>query len=50
MEFYTTELVNLYFHLYEGGYHYNRVDVVALATGTTNVDEDPVVLYLGYYD
>jgi hypothetical protein len=28
----------------------NNVDIVPLAVGTTNVDDDPVVLYLGYYD
>jgi len=48
--FYTTELVNLYFHLCECGYHHDCVDVDALAAGTVDVDEDPVALYLGYYD
>jgi len=28
----------------------NNVDIVPLAVGTTDVDDDPVVLYLGYYD
>jgi hypothetical protein len=41
--FYTTELVNSYFHLWESGYHHDRVDVDALAAGT--VDEDPIALY-----
>jgi hypothetical protein len=49
-EFYTTELVNSYFHLCGRGYHHNCVDVDALATGTTDVDDDLVALYLGYYD
>jgi hypothetical protein len=48
--YYTTKLVNSYFHLCERGYHYNRVDADDLAAGTTDVDEDPVTLYLGYYD
>jgi hypothetical protein len=48
--FYTTKLVNSYFHLLECGYHYDRVDVDALAAGTSHVDEDPVALYLGYYN
>jgi hypothetical protein len=36
------ELVNLYFH--------QVLDANALAAGTTDVNEDPVALYLGYYD
>jgi hypothetical protein len=48
--YYTTELVNSYFLLYECGYHHDRVDVDALAAGTTDVDEDSMALYLGYYD
>jgi hypothetical protein len=48
--FYTTELVNSYFHLCERGYHPDRVDVDTLVTGTADVDDDPVALYLGYYD
>jgi len=43
--FYTIELVNSYFHLYEHGYHHDRVDVDALAAGTTEVEEDPLALY-----
>jgi hypothetical protein len=32
------------------GYYHDRVDADVVAPGTTNVDEDPVALYLGYYD
>jgi hypothetical protein len=39
-----------HFHLCGRGYHNDRVNVDALAAGTTNVDDDPVALYLGYYD
>jgi hypothetical protein len=49
-KFYTTKLVHSYFHLYGRGYHHKGVDVDALAAGTTNVDDDPVALYLGYYN
>jgi hypothetical protein len=48
--YYTTELVNSYFHICERGYHHNRVDANALAAGTSDVDEDLVAIYLGYYD
>jgi hypothetical protein len=48
--FYTTELVNLCFHLYEHGYHHDCVDVDTLDVDTTDVDDEPVSLYLGYYD
>jgi hypothetical protein len=37
--------VNSYFLLCELGYHYDHVDVDALAVGTANVDDDPVALY-----
>jgi hypothetical protein len=47
--FYTTELVNSYFQLCEHNYHHDRVNVNALAAGTTDVDEDPMALYLRYY-
>jgi hypothetical protein len=43
-------LVNSYFHICKRGYHHGRVDADALATGITDVNEDPVALYLGYYD
>jgi hypothetical protein len=48
--YYLTELVNSYFHLCEHGYHHNRIDADALAAGTADVDEDPLALYLGYYN
>jgi hypothetical protein len=46
--YYTTKLVNSYFHLHKRGYHHDRVDVDALATGTADVDDDPMAMYLGY--
>jgi len=56
-EYYTTkasvlciEAVNSYFHLYGCGYHHNRIDVVPLAASTPVMDDDPVALYLEYYD
>jgi hypothetical protein len=49
-EFYTIELANSHFHLCERGYHHDRVDINAFVAGTTNVDDDLVALYLGYYD
>jgi hypothetical protein len=48
--FYTIELVNSCFHLCERDCHHNRVDVDALAACTADVNEDPVALYLRYYD
>jgi hypothetical protein len=42
--------VDSYFHLCGRGYHHDHVDVDALATGTADVDKDPVALYLGYCD
>jgi hypothetical protein len=42
--------ISVYFHLYGCGYHHNRVDVIPLPASTPEVDDDPVVLYLGYYD
>jgi hypothetical protein len=48
--YYTTELVNSYFHLCKRGYQHDCVDADALAAGTAAVDEDPVAMYLGYYD
>jgi hypothetical protein len=45
-----TEAANSYFHLCGCGYHHNHVDEVYLAPGTPEVDDDPVALYLGYYD
>jgi hypothetical protein len=48
--YYTPELVNSYFHLCERDYHHDRLDADALVAGTADVDEDPVAMYLGYYD
>jgi hypothetical protein len=45
-----TEIVNLFFHLYGCGYPHNRIDVISLAAGTPELDDDPIALYLGYYD
>jgi hypothetical protein len=49
-EFYTTEVVNSYLHLYGCGYYHNCIDDVPLAAGSADVDDDFVALYLGYYD
>jgi hypothetical protein len=55
-EYYTTEASVLcieavsYFHLYGYRYHHNHIDVVPLAAGTPEMDDDPVALYLGYYN
>jgi hypothetical protein len=49
-EYCTTELVNSHFHLYGCGYYHDRVDDDVLAAGTAGVDDDPVALYLRYYD
>lgn len=48
--FYTNKLVNSYFHLCKHGYNHNHVDVDALAVSTSDIDEDLVALYLGYYN
>jgi hypothetical protein len=45
-----TKTMNSFFLLYRCGYHYNRIDAILLAAGTLEVDNDPVALYLGYYD
>jgi hypothetical protein len=45
-----TETVNSLFHLYGCGYHHNRIDATPLVTSTLDVDDDPMVLYLGYYE
>jgi hypothetical protein len=42
--------VNSHFHLYGCGYYHDRVDDDVLAAGTAGVDDDPVALYLRYYD
>jgi hypothetical protein len=44
------ETMNSFFHLYRCGYHHNRIDAILLAASTPEVDDDPVALYLGYYD
>jgi hypothetical protein len=48
--YYTPELVNSCFHLFECGCRHDRVDVDALTVGTADVYDDPVAMYLGYYD
>jgi hypothetical protein len=30
-------------------YYHNRIDFTPLAAGTPKVDDNPVMLYLGYY-
>jgi len=45
-----TETVYSFFHLYGCDYHHNRIDAIPLAAGIPEVDDDPVALYLGYYD
>jgi hypothetical protein len=47
---FNTETVNSFFHLYGCGYHHNRIDAIPLAASTLDMDDDPVALYLGYYD
>jgi hypothetical protein len=42
--------VDLHFHLFGRDYHYDRVDIDILAAGNADVDDDPVVLCLGYYN
>jgi len=49
-EFYTAEFVDSHFHICGRGYHHDSVDIDALAAGIADVDDDPVALYLGYYD
>jgi hypothetical protein len=49
-EIYTTEFVDSYFHLCERGYHHDRLDFDTLVAGIAGVDEDPMALYLRYYD
>jgi hypothetical protein len=45
-----TEMVNSFFHLYGCSYPHNCIDATPLAVGTPELDDDPVALYLGYYD
>jgi hypothetical protein len=49
-EFYIVEFVDSHFHLYGRGYHHDSVNTDALATGSFDIDDDLVALYLGYYD
>jgi hypothetical protein len=49
-EFYKTELVNSQFHLCRRGKHHDHVDVVPLAASIADVDDNPMALYLGYYN
>jgi hypothetical protein len=42
--YYTTELVNSYFHLCEHGYNHDCVYIDALVVGIADVDEDPMAL------
>jgi hypothetical protein len=44
------ETKNSFFHLYRCDYSYNRIDATHLATSTPELDDDLIVLYLGYYD
>jgi len=39
--------VNSYFHLFEHGYHHDRVDPDVVAGSTVDVDDDLVALYFG---
>jgi hypothetical protein len=44
------ETVDSFFHLYECGYHHNRIDDISMIVGISNADDDPVEFYLSYYD
>jgi hypothetical protein len=48
-DYYIAEMVNSYLHMYRRDYHHDRIDVVPLAAGTSDVDDNPVALYLGYH-
>jgi hypothetical protein len=45
-----TETMNSFFHIYSCGLHHNRIDDGLMDVGIPKVDDDPVALYLGYYD
>jgi hypothetical protein len=45
-----TETVNSFFHLYGCGNPHNCIYDVPLAAGTLDLKDDPVALYLGYYN
>jgi hypothetical protein len=49
-EYYIAEVVNSYIHLYSCGVSHDHIDIVPLVAGTADVDDDPVALYLRYYD
>lgn len=49
-EFYTTEIVDSLIHLYGRGNHHDRINDNVLATGTANVEDNHLALYLGYYE
>jgi hypothetical protein len=49
-ELHTTEIVDSLVHLYGRSQHYDHIDVNIVDRGTTDIDEDPVALYLGYHD
>jgi hypothetical protein len=42
--------MNSLFHLRGRGNHHDHIDLDVSDAGTVDVDEDPVALYLGYYD
>jgi hypothetical protein len=42
--------VDSLFHLCERGDHHDHINDDVMAVGTTKVDDDPMALYLGYYD
>jgi len=45
-----TKTVNSFFHLCGCGHHHNRIDNVLMIAGILKADNNPVALYLGYYD
>jgi hypothetical protein len=49
-ELYTIENMNSLFHRCEHDKHHDPIDDDVLAIGTADIDEDPVALYLGYYN
>jgi len=49
-ELYITEIVDSLIHLYGCGNHHDRINDDVLAIGTANVEENPLALYLGYYE
>jgi len=49
-ELYNTETIESLIHLCECGNQRDRIDVDALDVGVAGVDDDPMTLYLEYYD